>query len=143
MREVKEIDLETSRGMAHFEIQQMGGKQAGLMLIGLAKKLGPAIGMLVSPKQEVGAIIAVLEKIEPSDFDDLCKKVLIGRCSVDGEFADLNSGAVDELFAGHVENLFRLVWHALQANYGNFFAALTKLAPKGKPLSAIPNPSKV
>jgi hypothetical protein len=131
MREIKPIKFVTVHGPSEFHLQQMGGMQAGLLLIELAKKAGPALGALANPSDlDVAIVGKLVAAIEPEDFESLCKKILLGRVSFGGEFSDLDSTLVDQMFAGSVENLFKLVWEALQLNYGNFFGALAKLAPR-------------
>ncbi len=135
MREQQAETFETTAGPVQILLQQLGGIEAGSVIVGLARKHGAAIGRIAAatanPALIGDAIGALTSNLEPAEFEELLLKFTKGgRVAMGDEFEELDRKRLDSLFRGHTAALFRLMWFALRSNYTDFFAELSALAPK-------------
>jgi hypothetical protein len=128
MIETKEIQLETSRGLATFHVSQINGVKAMKLFLRLANKFGPALSSLDKTKQSMrGAVGTILEKLDGDEFERVQNELLNECVCVLKDDSGAESSAeralpkLGELFAGHTFELGHLVVFALGVNYGNFF----------------------
>ena len=135
MREQKAETFDTTSGPVEISLQQLGGIEAGSVIVGLARKHGAAIGRIAAavtdPTMIGEAIGALTTNLDPAEFEALLLKFTKGgRVTVGEEFLDLDRKQIDVLFRGHTAALFRLMWFALRSNYTDFFSELSALVPK-------------
>jgi hypothetical protein len=132
MIQTKEIELETSKGRAVFEVPQLDGVRAVKLFVRLTNKAGPAIAMLKSGGA-AAALGAFLEHLEPDEYERIQNELLARVSCRWPEGDDTDSNAVRNLgtiFTGHPFELGRLVLFALEANYGSFFERLRDAVTK-------------
>lgn len=160
MRTTKETTCNTASGVLTFHVTQLGGVRAGKTLIRILPLIPQLLTLLpkdfkLSELKNPEAIRAklftldlslidfkaigeVLANLTPDEFEHVTNALLgdafaIGRDPNTGEEfrATLTPGQLDQLFAGHVWDLFRLVGFALSLNYFTFSPApgASKLSP--------------
>lgn len=124
----KEIQLETAKGMAVFEVPQLNGVQATKLFIRLTNKLGPALANAKNAGNlNVGLIGALLERLEPDEYERVQNEVLARVVARFPESSEVDSNAVrnlGEIFTGYPFELVRLVLFGLEVNFGSFFERL-------------------
>jgi hypothetical protein len=130
----KEIQLETARGLAAFEVPQLNGVQATKLFIRLTNKLGPALANAKSAGNlNVGLIGALLERLDPEEYERIQNELLARVVARFPETGEVDSNAVrnlGEIFTGHPFELVRLVLFALEVNFGSFFERLRAAVSK-------------
>lgn len=161
MRLTKETTQNTSNGPTRFEITQLGGIQAGRTLVAILPLIPQFMSLLPKdlklddfkdPEKRKAALLkfdlsridwakigSVVASLTPDEFD----RVTVDLLSPSIAFArDPNSGDelklaltranLDQLFAGHVWDLFALVGFALSLNYLSFSKGANAAAPLSK-----------
>lgn len=126
----KEVPIETSRGPAVGVISQLNGVQAMRLFMRLANRLGPAL-----PAMKAGGsatlLAGVLERIDADEYERIQNETLsklVVRWPDSGEVDSNAARNLGEIFTGQPFELGRLVWAALDLNFGNFFERLRSTA---------------
>lgn len=147
----KEQEFETSLGNVTIQVSQLGAIKAGLLLMRLKSKFGPpviavALGEQNKDPNAIGqAARDLLTSLDGDELVAITKELLTGGSAIvrhNGEVTEVWPN-FDSLFTGHLESWFKLLWFALELNYGNFFAALVgplskmKTGPKEGGLSTL------
>lgn len=144
MQEVKEFEVETSKGAAVFVVPQLDGVRGTKLLVRLTKFLAPATKALASAKGEetnaargMAAIGGVLAEVDPDEYERVQNEVLAkasARFPEDPEGPSTDDAAgkhLAVLFQGHAWALIKLVGEVLLFNYPEVAGLLTgKTAPK-------------
>jgi len=116
MRKTAEVQIETSRGLAAVTLQQVGGRSGAALFVRLAAIIGPNAASL----QKLD--MAILGVLKQEDFDYVRSELLRGALvKVSGEALTLDENAIDDLFAGHVGSLLKLLFEALKLNFSSLF----------------------
>lgn len=117
------------------KVTQHPGRRALRLKSRLVKLLAPSIGTIIQQKVEKGknlldqevdmtkigeAVIALADKLDPDDFENLILEILVST-RVDGK--EINEAAFDDLFAGEMSLMYKVVFFALQTNFGDFFVS--------------------
>lgn len=66
----------------------------------------------------VRGVQLLVANLDDKTFDELCLEVLQG-VRRDGQ--ELNSGIIDHVFAGHLRELYEVIYFVLEVNYADFF----------------------
>ena len=158
MRDKADIRIETARGTAVFTVNQLPGMQSGKLLMRIGRTFGPGLATILGKLRpadlakgtdalgdmEVDLPRVVREtfaELNETEFDHLVDQ-LLGDASVKvGGEVHSAIDLLDTLFQGHVEGLFRLLWHALAVNYGNFLGALAKMVGTAGAKAKLPKTS--
>jgi hypothetical protein len=128
MQMTKAITLNTSEGSAIFEVQQLDGVTGMMLLIRLAKTIGPAAlagKTAATPEAGKAAMVAaLLASIDPEEYVSIQNKLLsrtVARIPTKDAVINDVVPNLGSLFEGHVMELGKLVMFAIEANFGGFF----------------------
>lgn len=147
MRQNLEETFNTSRGRITFHLTQLGGIHAGRVLVRIGPHIPKLLGTLSAfdlkslanpealkkldlSKLDFTAIGKAIADITPDEFERLTIELLSGSFATahDPEGTpvrlDLTRGNVDQLFVGHVWDLFKLLGFAIKVNFADFGGGL-------------------
>ena len=132
MIQTKEIELETSKGRAVFEVPQLDGVRAVKLFVRITNKLGPALAVLRSGGA-AAALGAFLEHLSPDEYERIQNELLARASGRWPESGDVDSNVVrnlGDIFTGHPLELGKLTIFAFESNYGSFFERLRDAVTK-------------
>ncbi|MCK5127628.1 MAG: hypothetical protein KAR42_15330 [candidate division Zixibacteria bacterium] len=131
---MKENKTKTIDGQ-DFTFFQLNPFKANRLLIKLVKIAGPALGSLANSKdvngvQDLmdadidakGLLDSICEKLDEDEIEEMFKKLLSQvHCSEVGELS--NESHCDTVFKGKISLMYKVVFAALEAQFGDFFGA--------------------
>lgn len=137
MQSTKSITLDTARGPAIFDVQQIDGIAGVKLFLRLTKVLGPALPGLARAARggldtagKLEALAGLVSNLSESDYEH-AQSVLLARCvarfPADGQIENSVLTSLGDLFAGRTFDLVRLVVFALEVNYSDFFGKVGAL----------------
>ncbi len=124
---------------ALYEFQQFGAKKATKMLVRIGRIAGKPISIfgsqLAKGKDAVESlnsadmiaqiIGAFTEKLDENDVLDIIETFTAVDVLCDGK----KIHSFDHHFQNRLDHMFRVLWAALEVQYGNFFGAITAILP--------------
>jgi hypothetical protein len=147
-----QLELEISGKLLKFTVSQLPAMRAFKLLDRILRAFGPSIGSIAGAssgalaggvslaKLNVAALgegIAVLfERLTEDELESVTRGLLAGAMVVierGGKRSNVEVLEVfDELFAGHIFSVLKLLRFAFEANYGDFFDAVRGFAVRAK-----------
>lgn len=136
MQATKSITLDTTRGPAVFDVQQIDGINGVKLFLRLTKILGPAVPGIVrglkssDPASKLEGLAGLVSNLSESEYEH-AQSVLLARCvarfPADGQVENSVLTSLGDLFSGRTFDLLRLVLFALEVNYSDFFVKVGAL----------------
>lgn len=116
-----------------YEFEQFGAKKSLATLIRLMKLVGKPLALMfgsiksgeklldMDMKSEMisAALAALTENMDSSEVISLMEELCATKCLCDGKKINFDSH-----FEGKLPHLFKVLWAALEVQYGNFFDAI-------------------
>lgn len=114
---------EKAIGSSNYMVTQMTARRALRVKAKLFKLLGPALGKMLSAKEEFGDHLAkvaklIIENLDERDFENLILEMMQG---VRTNGIEITPEIFDMEFAGNLGSLYQLLWFILEVNYQSFF----------------------
>lgn len=144
-RKTSDVQIETSEGPAKVTLVQIDGMTAGKaapMIVGMIAPVAASLGgtSMVNAGEALGRLLQDLSESKLERVMELLWKG--GQVQVKGQVIDLQDKLfVTEFLAGHSDEIYKLLYKAIELNYGNFLKPLqSKLggsALMGKVVTAV------